>query len=258
MNQDGRDPGRAGDGTADFGFERVDVREKARRVRAVFESVADRYDLMNDVMSFGLHRWWKRWAVELTGARPGRRVLDLAGGTGDLTALLARRVAPRGAVVLADVNAAMLARGRARLLDGGIASGVRLAQADAECLPFAARSFDCVTIAFGLRNVTDKDAALREMYRVLRPGGRVIVLEFSRPTVAALRPVYDAYSFRVLPVMGRLIAGDAASYRYLAESIRMHPDQETLRGMMERAGFARCEYFNLSAGIVAVHRGFRL
>lgn len=243
------------DPTADFGFERVGAREKARRVRAVFESVADRYDVMNDVMSFGIHRLWKRWAVELAGLRPGQRVLDLAGGTGDLTALLARRA---GTVVLADVNPAMLERGRARLLDEGVAGNVGYAQADAEHLPFGTHTFDCVTIAFGLRNVTDKEAALREMYRVLRPGGRVVILEFSRPTVAAVRPLYDLYSFRVLPLMGRLIAGDSASYRYLAESIRVHPDQETLKAMMERAGLGRCEYFNLSAGIVAVHRGYRL
>ncbi len=243
------------DATTDFGFERVGAREKARRVHAVFESVADRYDVMNDVMSFGVHRLWKRWAVELAGLRPGQRVLDLAGGTGDLTALLARRA---GTVVLADVNPAMLGRGRARLLDEGVTGNIEYAQADAEHLPFDAHSFDCVTIAFGLRNVTDKEAALREMHRVLRPGGRVVVLEFSRPTVAAVRPFYDFYSFRVLPLMGRLIAGDSASYRYLAESIRVHPDQETLKAMMERAGLGRCEYFNLSAGIVAVHRGYRL
>ncbi len=243
------------DAATDFGFERVGAREKARRVHAVFESVADRYDVMNDVMSFGIHRLWKRWAVELAGLRPGQRVLDLAGGTGDLTALLARRA---GAVVLADVNPAMLGRGRARLLDEGVAGNVGYAQADAEHLPFGAHTFDCVTIAFGLRNVTDKEAALREMHRVLRPGGRVVILEFSRPTVAAVRPFYDFYSFRVLPLMGRLIAGDSASYRYLAESIRVHPDQRTLKAMMERAGLGRCEYFNLSAGIVAVHRGYRL
>ncbi len=243
------------DATTDFGFERVGAREKAHRVHAVFESVADRYDVMNDVMSFGIHRLWKRWAVELAGLRPGQRALDLAGGTGDLTALLARRA---GVVVLADVNPAMLERGRARLLDEGVAGNIEYTQADAEHLPFATHTFDCVTIAFGLRNVTDKEAALREMHRVLRPGGRVVILEFSRPTVAAVRPFYDLYSFRVLPLMGRLIAGDSASYRYLAESIRVHPDQETLKAMMERAGLERCEYFNLSAGIVAVHRGYRL
>lgn len=244
--------------TTDFGFERVDVREKAQRVRAVFESVADRYDVMNDAMSFGIHRIWKRWAAGLAGVREGERVLDLAGGTGDLTARLARRVGAAGAVVLADINRPMLANGRRRLFDRGMAGNLFYAQTDAEHLPFAARSFDCVTIAFGLRNVTDKEAALREMRRVLRPGGRVLVLEFSRPTLPALRPLYDLYSFRVLPLMGRLIAGDSASYRYLAESIRMHPDQHALKAMMERAGLERCEYFNLSAGIVAVHRGYAL
>ncbi|HQU14537.1 MAG: bifunctional demethylmenaquinone methyltransferase/2-methoxy-6-polyprenyl-1,4-benzoquinol methylase [Chromatiales bacterium 21-64-14] len=253
MAQDNRDRN-----ITDFGFQRVGVQEKARRVREVFESVADRYDVMNDVMSLGIHRLWKRYAVELAGVRPGQHVLDLAGGTGDLAALLAARTGARGRVVLADINRAMLARGRARLVDRGHAGNLDYVQADAERLPFPERSFDCVTIAFGLRNVTDKDAALRAMYRVLRPGGRVLILEFSQPTLAAIQPLYDLYSFKALPLMGRLIAGDSDSYRYLAESIRMHPDQETLKDMMARAGLERCEYFNLSAGVAAVHRGYRL
>ncbi|RMD68510.1 MAG: class I SAM-dependent methyltransferase, partial [Gammaproteobacteria bacterium] len=213
---------------------------------------------MNDLMSFGLHRLWKRFTVELSGARPGNRVLDLAGGTGDLTALFARRVGKEGRVVLSDINAAMMEEGRHRLLDQGIAGNVAYVQADAEALPFADMSFHILSIGFGLRNVTHKERALREMYRVLKPGGRVLILEFSHPTVAPLRPAYDAYSFKVLPLLGRMVAGDEASYRYLAESIRMHPDQETLKAMMEEAGFEHCEYFNLTGGITAVHRGYKL
>ena len=243
--------------TTDFGFEKVPWDEKRRRVAGVFDSVADRYDLMNDAMSLGVHRLWKRFAVEHTGARPGQRVLDLAGGTGDLAARLARLVGPAGEVVIGDINASMLQVGRERLLDRGIAANVRFVQADAENLPFPDHSFDCITIAFGLRNVTDKQTALESMFRILKPGGRLLVLEFSKPSLPGLAPLYDLYSFRVLPLMGRLIAGDADSYRYLAESIRMHPDQDTLKGMMEQAGFEDCDYFNLSGGIVAVHRGFR-
>jgi demethylmenaquinone methyltransferase/2-methoxy-6-polyprenyl-1,4-benzoquinol methylase len=245
------------DKTTHFGFERVPWDEKRRRVARVFDSVAGNYDLMNDAMSLGVHRLWKRFAVEQTGARPGQRILDLAGGTGDLGARLARLVGPGGEVVIGDINASMLQVGRERLLDRGIAANVRFVQANAENLPFPDHSFDCITIAFGLRNVTDKQQALESMFRTLKPGGRLLVLEFSKPSLPGLAPLYDLYSFRVLPLMGRLIARDADSYRYLAESIRMHPDQETLKGMMEQAGFEDCDYFNLSGGIVAVHRGFR-
>ncbi|HHJ13415.1 MAG TPA: bifunctional demethylmenaquinone methyltransferase/2-methoxy-6-polyprenyl-1,4-benzoquinol methylase UbiE [Gammaproteobacteria bacterium] len=240
-----------------FGFEQVDREEKQRRVAGVFTSVAGKYDLMNDVMSFGIHRLWKRFAIEQAGARPGQRILDLAGGTGDLAARLSRMVGAEGGVVVGDINAAMLETGRARLLDAGIHGNLHFVQANAECLPFPDASFDCITIAFGLRNVTDKPRALESMYRCLKPGGRVLVLEFSRPVLPGLGPLYDFYSFRILPRMGRLIAGDEASYRYLAESIRMHPDQPALRDMMQQAGFEDCDWFNLSGGIVALHRGFR-
>ena len=243
--------------TTHFGFSEVPVPEKARRVRGVFDSVAGRYDLMNDLMSLGIHRLWKRVTVEKAGLRPGMQVLDLAGGTGDLAALMAPRVQPGGRVVLSDINEAMLRRGRERLLDRGVAGEcIEYCLADAEALPFEDASCDAVTIAFGLRNVTRKEAALAEMFRVLRPGGQLLVLEFSRP-VAALAPAYDLYSFRVLPALGKLIAGDDASYRYLAESIRMHPDQETLLAMMAAAGFEGCRYENLSGGIVALHRGWK-
>ncbi len=241
---------------ADFGFERVPRHRKAERVRGVFDSVADRYDLMNDLMSAGLHRLWKRFTLDLAGLRPGQRALDVAGGTGDLATGLARQVGSGGLVVLTDINSAMLGRGRDRLIDEGLVDNVRYAQADAERLPFAADSFHCVTIGFGLRNVTDKQAALASMHRVLKPGGQLLVLEFSHPA-RALGPLYDAYSFRVLPWLGKLVAGDEASYRYLAESIRMHPDQEALLSMMRQAGFEDCRYHNLSAGIVAVHRGYK-
>ena len=246
------------DGYTDFGFQRVAAGDKQRRVGAVFDSVAGRYDLMNDLMSFGLHRLWKRFAVLLAGVRAGAEVLDLAGGTGDIARLLHDRVGDSGRVVLADINAAMLRRGRERLLDEGRVSGLAYAQVNAEALPFADRSFDCVTIGFGLRNVTRKDRALAEMHRVLRPGGEALVLEFSQVRVAAARPLYDLYSFRVLPWLGRRVAGDADSYRYLAESIRMHPSQEALAQMMREAGFDECEWFNLALGVVAVHRGRRL
>ncbi len=241
---------------ADFGFERVPRHRKAERVRGVFDSVADRYDLMNDLMSAGLHRLWKRFTLDLAGLRPGQRALDVAGGTGDLAAGLARQVGSGGLVALTDINAAMLGRGRDRLIDEGLVDNMRYAQADAERLPFATDSFHCVTIGFGLRNVTDKQAALASMHRVLKPGGQLLVLEFSHP-VQALGPLYDAYSFRVLPWLGKLVARDEASYRYLAESIRMHPDQEALLAMMRQAGFEDCRYHNLSAGIVAVHRGYK-
>ena len=244
--------------TTHFGYQEVPRREKARRVADVFDSVAARYDIMNDLMSLGVHRLWKRFAVELAAVRPGQRVLDLAGGSGDLAARFAPLVGAAGEVVLADINAHMLAQGRRRLVDRGIIGTVRYAQVNAECLPFPDNSFDCITIAFGLRNVTDKDAALRSMFRVLKPGGRALVLEFSKPVAPGLRPLYDLYSFKVLPLLGRFVARDAASYRYLAESIRMHPDQETLKNMMQQAGFERCDYHNLSGGIVALHRGYKL
>jgi demethylmenaquinone methyltransferase/2-methoxy-6-polyprenyl-1,4-benzoquinol methylase len=245
-------------GVTHFGYQQVPLQEKARKVGEVFHSVADKYDLMNDLMSLGIHRLWKRYTIELSGVKHGQRVLDLAGGTGDLAARFSRMVGHKGTVILADINASMLARGRARLVDEGVVGNVEYVQANAEQLPFPDNYFDCITIAFGLRNVTDKDSALRSMCRVLKPGGRVLVLEFSRPTVPGLKPLYDLYSFKVLPLMGKLIANDAASYQYLAESIRMHPDQESLKAMMAAAGFERCEYFNLSGGIVALHRGYKL
>ncbi|MGB5132133.1 MAG: class I SAM-dependent methyltransferase [Steroidobacteraceae bacterium] len=247
--------GQPSDGTVDFGYEQVAAGEKAGRVRGVFDSVAGKYDLMNDLMSGGMHRLWKRFALSQTGLRPGQRALDVASGTGDLGAGIARQVGDRGLAVLTDINWEMLSRGRDRLLDEGIARNVAFVIANAECLPFPDRMFDCVTIGFGLRNVTDKAAALASMRRVLRPGGRLLVLEFSRPRVAGLKPLYDAYSFGLLPALGRVVAGDEASYRYLAESIRMHPDQETLATMMRAAGFDDCKWHNLAGGIVALHRG---
>ena len=245
------------DKTTHFGFEKVTWDDKQHRVGSVFDSVAGNYDLMNDVMSFGAHRLWKRFAVEQSGVHRGQKILDLAGGTGDLTERLSRMVGPDGEVVIGDINKSMLNVGRERLLDRGICGNVQYVQANAENLPFPDSSFDCITIAFGLRNVTDKPKALESMYRVLKPGGRLLVLEFSKPVVPALKQAYDLYSFRILPVMGRLIARDEASYRYLAESIRMHPGQEDLKALMEQSGFEDCEYFNLSGGIVALHRGYR-
>jgi demethylmenaquinone methyltransferase/2-methoxy-6-polyprenyl-1,4-benzoquinol methylase len=243
--------------TTHFGYQQVPVTEKAKKVASVFDSVADKYDLMNDLLSFGIHRWWKRFAINLTGVKAGNRVLDLAGGTGDLASRLAPLVGPAGQVVLADINAAMLEEGRQRLTDAGLVGNIAYVQADAEQLPFPDNHFDCITMAFGLRNVTHKDRALVAMQRVLKPGGCVLILEFSHPTAPGLQPVYDLYSFTVMPLVGRLVANDADSYRYLAESIRLHPDQETLRRMMERAGFEHCEYFNLTGGIVAAHRGYK-
>jgi demethylmenaquinone methyltransferase/2-methoxy-6-polyprenyl-1,4-benzoquinol methylase len=241
-----------------FGYQQVPAGEKAGKVREVFDSVADRYDVMNDLMSGGLHRLWKRFTMDVAALRPGQHMLDVASGSGDLALKALRRVGPEGRVVMSDINARMVARGRDRLRDAGAGANCSFVQASAEALPFPDRSFDVVTIAFGLRNVTDKDRALAEMHRVLRPGGQLLVLEFSRVTVPPLKPLYDAYSFGVLPFMGRLVANDADSYRYLAESIRMHPDQDTLLEMMEGAGFSRCRYHNLTGGIVAVHRGYRL
>lgn len=244
--------------TTHFGYQDVPVEEKASRVADVFHSVAARYDVMNDLMSLGIHRLWKRLTIERAGVRPGHQVLDIAGGTGDLTLKFSQLVGPRGRVVLADINASMLQVGRDKLLDQGVGGNVEYVQANAECLPFPDNSFDCITIAFGLRNVTNKDAALRSMARVLKPGGRLLVLEFSKPTNALFSKVYDEYSFRLLPKVGELVANDAGSYRYLAESIRMHPDQDTLKAMMIDAGLERVEYSNLTGGIVALHRGIKL
>lgn len=244
--------------TTHFGYEQISVSDKARRVRRVFDSVVDRYDLMNDLLSFGMHRLWKRFCVEISGVRPGQRVLDVAAGTGDLAAQFSRRVGPKGQVVLADINALMLNHGRDRLLEQGFAGNMVYVQADAEHLPFADGAFHCATMAFGLRNVTCQDTALRSIRRTLVVGGQALILEFSRPTTQGLRTLYDAYSFAALPMLGALVAGDAASYRYLAESIRQHPGQDQVKAMMEKAGFERCQYHNLTGGIVALHRGYRL
>ena len=245
------------DKTTHFGFKDVAASEKAGLVRGVFDSVADNYDVMNDLMSAGLHRLWKRATIGEAGVRRGHRVLDLAGGTGDLAIEFAKQVGDSGRVVLADINAAMLEQGRRRVVDAGVVGRVDIAQVDAENLPFEDNHFDRITIAFGLRNVTDKNAALRSMYRVLKPGGKCLVLEFSQPA-EAIQPAYDLYSFRVLPMLGKLVAKDADSYQYLAESIRKHPDQETLKSMMQDAGFERCRYRNFSAGIVALHMGHKV
>ncbi len=246
------------DKTTHFGFTDVPYEEKVRKVAGVFHSVADKYDVMNDLMSLGVHRIWKRYTIELSGVRAGQQVLDLAGGTGDLTARFSRMVGADGQVVLADINDSMIKVGRERLTDRGIAGNVKYVQANAECLPFPDNHFDLITMAFGLRNVTDKDAALRSMLRVLKPGGQLMVLEFSKPVLKPLNPIYDLYSFKLLPLIGKLITNDSDSYTYLAESIRKHPDQDTLKAMMEEAGFERCDYHNLSAGIVALHRGYKL
>jgi len=243
--------------TTHFGYENVKATEKAGKVAEVFHSVADQYDIMNDLMSFGIHRLWKRYTIELSGVRAGQKVLDIAGGTGDLSEKFSSLVGPQGKVILSDINSSMLENGRDRLIDRGMVGNIEYVQADAQYLPFPDNSFDCITISFGLRNVTDKDMALRSMYRVLKPGGRLLVLEFSKPVTPGLKPVYDLYSFKLLPFMGKLVANDADSYRYLAESIRMHPDQETLKGMMIEAGFDQCEYHNLTGGIVALHRGYK-
>ncbi len=242
--------------TTHFGYKEVPVEEKAGKVREVFDSVADNYDIMNDVMSMGIHRLWKRFTMEMTGLKPGQRVLDLASGTGDLAAKLSKRVGSKGQVISSDINGAMLGNGRSRLIDMGIVGNINFVQANAQYLPFPDNYFDCITIAFGLRNVTDKEMALRAMHRCLKPGGRLLVLEFSQPT-PALKPIYDTYSFKLLPFMGKLIANDAESYQYLAESIRMHPPQEELKQMMSSTGFERCDFHNMTGGIVALHRGYK-
>ncbi|MFB6347927.1 bifunctional demethylmenaquinone methyltransferase/2-methoxy-6-polyprenyl-1,4-benzoquinol methylase UbiE [Moraxella sp. ZJ142] len=243
--------------TTHFGYQTVRKSEKQAKVAEVFTSVARKYDIMNDLMSFGIHRLWKRYAISLTGVRSGQSVLDIAGGTGDLAKVFSREVGRSGKVVLSDINEAMLEVGRTRLINAGC-NNVDFVLANAETLePFADNSFDLVTISFGLRNVTDKDKALAAMHRVLKPGGRLLVLEFSKPVFEPLSKAYDLYSFTALPMMGKIVAGDADSYQYLAESIRMHPDQQTLKSMMENVGFVNCDYHNLTGGIVAVHRGFK-
>ena len=257
MTDSTTDPNAPQDETTHFGYQEVPVNEKHERVAEVFRSVATRYDIMNDVMSLGTHRLIKRFTIELSAVRCGQTVLDIAGGTGDLAAKFSKLVGADGKVILADINAAMLSVGRDRLIDKGALSNIDVVQADAQFLPFEDNSIDCITIAFGLRNVTDKAKALRSMHRVLKPGGRVLVLEFSKPTSPLLSKVYDAYSFSALPAMGKLITNDADSYRYLAESIRKHPDQESLLEMVEDAGFVDCRYHNMTGGIVAVHRGIK-
>ncbi len=243
--------------TTHFGFQQVPVNEKANRVADVFHSVAARYDLMNDLMSGGIHRLWKRFTIELSGVRKGHMVLDIAGGTGDLSAKFSRIVGETGTVVLADINDSMLKVGRDKLIDKGLCGNIFYTQADAQYLPYPDNTFDCITIAFGLRNVTDKGLALKSMLRVLKPGGRLLILEFSKPRNELFSKAYDTYSFNVLPKLGQLFTNDADSYKYLAESIRMHPDQDTLLNMMKDAGFSLCEYHNMTGGIVALHKGVK-
>lgn len=240
-----------------FGFEQVDWQDKTAKVREVFDSVASKYDLMNDLMSMGIHRLWKRFAIQQTGLRLGQQALDVAGGTGDMTMALAKQVGNQGMVVLTDINISMLGEGRSRLIDKGFSRNIAIAQANAEALPFDDDMFDCIVISFGLRNVTDKPKALASMRRVLKPGGQLLVLEFSQPVVPGLKPIYDTYSFRVLPWLGEIVANDADSYQYLAESIRMHPKQDELLQMMQNAGLDQCRYHNLTGGIVALHRGYK-
>ena len=243
--------------TTDFGYQEIPIKEKIEKVANVFHSVAKKYDIMNDLMSGGIHRLWKRTAIERAGLKADQIVLDLAAGTGDLTARAANVVGAHGLVISTDINESMLRIGREKLENQGLINNIQYSIANAECLPFPDNNFDCVTIGFGLRNVTDKSAALKEMVRVLKPGGRAIILEFSQPTIPGIKPLYDAYSFSLLPFLGKIIAGDSESYRYLAESIRRHPDQETLKNMMQAVGFENCDYHNLSGGIVAVHRGYK-
>lgn len=245
------------DNKTHFGFEEIDVSEKAKRVASVFHSVAQKYDVMNDLMSLGIHRLWKNMAIDLLGIHAGQVVLDVAGGTGDLTAKISEKMGAHGKVILSDINSSMLAVGRDRLINLGAFHTTEYVQADAEQLPFEDNTFDRIMMGFGLRNVTDKDAALDSLFRVLKPGGRAVILEFSKPIVPGLQPIYDAYSFKILPWLGKTILNDANSYQYLAESIRMHPDQETLKGMMQNAGFEACDIHNLTGGIVAIHRGWK-
>ena len=240
-----------------FGYEQVAVEDKQHKVAGVFHSVAGKYDVMNDLMSFGVHRLWKRVTIERSGVKRGDRVLDVAGGTGDLSIKFSKLVGETGQVILTDINASMLSTGRDRILDTGITSGIDFVQSNAEALPFPDNSFDCITIAFGLRNVTHKEKALQSMYRILKPGGRLLVLEFSKTDVPGLDKIYDFYSFKILPRIGQWVANDSESYQYLAESIRMHPDQETLKQMMLDAGFDQCEYTNMTGGIVALHKGIK-
>ena len=245
------------DQTTHFGYKQVAINEKQERVADVFHSVADKYDLMNDLMSGGVHRLWKRFTIETSGAKKGDTILDLAGGTGDLAAKFTRIVGPTGMVTLSDINPSMLENGRKRLTDMGIAGNIEYVEANAEDLPFDDNTYNITTMAFGLRNVTDKDAALRSIYRCLKPGGKLMVLEFSKPVIPGLSTIYDQYSFKLLPLIGKVVANDEESYRYLAESIRMHPDQDTLQSMMENAGFERCSYHNMTGGVVALHIGYK-
>ncbi|MFT4763727.1 MAG: demethylmenaquinone methyltransferase/2-methoxy-6-polyprenyl-1,4-benzoquinol methylase [Oleispira sp.] len=244
--------------TTHFGYKDVPTAEKQAMVADVFHSVAAKYDVMNDLMSFGIHRLWKRFTIDMSGVRPSNKVLDLAGGTGDLTKKFSKIVGPSGKVVLADINSSMLEVGRERLTNEGYVGNIEYVQANAQYLPFEDNTFDVITIAFGLRNVTDKDEALRSMFRVLKPGGRLLVLEFSQTKNPLLKKAYDLYSFTALPFMGKLVTNDSESYKYLAESIRMHPDQETLKGMMQDAGFNRVSYHNMTGGMVALHRGIKV